>query len=246
MKILHTDIDPYCCAVLRKNFPDDDVLEKDIREIQPGDVAGYGQIHWFAGIGGWALALRYAGFAGECWTASCPCQPFSAAGLARGVGDERHLWPVVRGLIADRHPPVIFGEQVASRLGYQWLAGVRADLEREGYAVGCADLPAACVGAPHIRRRVYWVADSSIVSARPAKAAVSVPVHEDPWKTSIEQTGRCCREHNKHKRRAPSGVLLVANGLSENLDRIGGLGNAIVPQVAATFVRAWMKADFQG
>lgn len=52
------------------------------------------------------------------------------------------------------------GEQVASRDGYEWLAGVRADLEGDGYALGAVDLPAACVGAPHIRQRLFWVAES--------------------------------------------------------------------------------------
>ena len=54
----------------------------------------------------------------------------------------------------------MFGEQVASPDGLQWLAGVRLDLEGSGYAVGAADLPAASVGAPHIRQRLWWVADS--------------------------------------------------------------------------------------
>ena len=53
-----------------------------------------------------------------------------------------------------------FGEQVASNLGREWLAGVRADLEHVGYACGAADLPAASVGAPHIRQRLWWVAHS--------------------------------------------------------------------------------------
>ena len=50
------------------------------------------------------------------------------------------------------------GEQVAGAAGYGWLDGVRADLEREGYASRGADLPALAVNAPHIRQRLYWVA----------------------------------------------------------------------------------------
>src|SRR5690606_26307546 len=60
--------------------------------------------------------------------------------------------------IAQCRPPVIFGEQVASSDGRRWLAGVRADLEAMGYAVGAADLCAAGVGAPHIRQRLWFVA----------------------------------------------------------------------------------------
>jgi DNA (cytosine-5)-methyltransferase 1 len=62
------------------------------------------------------------------------------------------------GLIAKFRPPVVFGEQVASKLGRIWLARVRLDLERMGYAVGAADLCAAGVGAPHVRQRLFWVA----------------------------------------------------------------------------------------
>ncbi len=95
------------------------------------------------------------------WTGSCPCQPFSCAGKQKGTQDERHLWPEFRRLITECHPPIIFGEQVASKLGREWLAGVRADLEALGYAVGAADLCAAGATAPHLRQRLYWVADAN-------------------------------------------------------------------------------------
>src|SRR5690606_9334954 len=92
---------------------------------------------------------------------SCPCQPFSSAGKRQGERDKRHLWPEFYRLIKECNPPVVFGEQVASPLGRKWLAGVRADLEALGYAVGAADLCAAGVNAPHIRQRLYWVADTN-------------------------------------------------------------------------------------
>src|SRR5574343_215478 len=131
---------------------------RSISEILPGDLDGFRQAHFFAGIGGWPLALRLAGWPDEweVWTGSCPCQPFSCAGKQKGVCDERHLWPEFLRLISECRPPVVFGEQVASRLGREWLAGVRADLEALGYAVGAADLCAAGVGAPHIRQRLFW------------------------------------------------------------------------------------------
>src|SRR5690606_5817571 len=43
---------------------------------------------------------------------------------------------------------------------YGWVDLVQADLEMDGYAVGWADLPAACVGAPHRRQRLWFVADA--------------------------------------------------------------------------------------
>lgn len=93
------------------------------------------------------------------------CQPFSNAGKQRGTDDHRHLWPVFHALVEQCRPPVIFGEQVPSKLGRAWLAAVRADLETLGYAVGAADLCAAGAGAPHIRQRLYWVAN---IIQRPA------------------------------------------------------------------------------
>ena len=139
-----------------------DVDERSINDVRADELRGYTQCHFFAGIGGWSLALRLAGWPDdrEVWTGSCPCQPFSVAGKGLGTADERHLWPVFAKLIAERKPSACFGEQVASRAGREWLAGVRADLEGMGYAVGAADLCAASVGAPHIRQRLFWMADA--------------------------------------------------------------------------------------
>src|SRR5690554_3303002 len=139
-----------------------DVDERSIEDVRPGDLAGYAQCHFFAGIGGWSYALRLAGWPDDrpVWTGSCPCQPFSAAGKRKGTADERHLWPEFHRLIADGNPPVVFGEQVASKDGRLWLAGVRADLEALGYGVGAADLCAAGAGAPHIRQRLWWVGNA--------------------------------------------------------------------------------------
>jgi site-specific DNA-cytosine methylase len=163
----YNEIDPYAAAWLRNLIREGliapgDVDGRSIVDVQPDDLAGYRQVHFFAGIGGWSAALRLAGWPDdrEVWTGSCPCQPFSAAGKQRGTSDERHLWPEMRRLVAERRPSVVFGEQVASALGRTWLGSVRADLEDLGYAVGAADLCAAGVGAPHIRQRLWWVADA--------------------------------------------------------------------------------------
>jgi DNA (cytosine-5)-methyltransferase 1 len=145
-------------------IPNGDVDERSIADVQPQDLKGYTQCHFFAGIGGWPYALKLAQWPSTrpVWTGSCPCQPLSVAGLGQGAEDEkgRHLWPEFARLICECEPPVIFGEQVASALGRQWLTGVRLDLEEMGYAVGAADLCAAGIGAPHIRQRLFWVADA--------------------------------------------------------------------------------------
>lgn len=162
--IYHNEIDAFPAQWLR-NLADAGAIdgpvhvdERSIVDVQPDDLADATQAHFFSGIGGWSHALRLVGWPATriVWTGSCPCQPFSSAGRGKGTADKRHLWPEFRRLITECLPPVIFGEQVASKLGREWLAGVRTDLEALGYIVGAADLCAAGVGAPHIRQRLYW------------------------------------------------------------------------------------------
>lgn len=141
-------------------IPAGHIDSRPIQEVTADDVRHFEQAHFFAGIAGWPEALRLAGWTGPCWTGSCPCQPFSAAGKRKGTADERHLWPEFFRLIKECKPPVIFGEQVASKDGLAWLDGVFADLEGAGYACGAADMCAAGFDAPHIRQRLYWVAES--------------------------------------------------------------------------------------
>ncbi len=139
------------------------VDERSIEDVTPNDLTGFIQLHWFAGIGGWSLALRLTGWPDSrpVWTGSCPCQSFSAAGKGAGFNDSRHLWPAFFNLIKECRPHTVFGEQVEAAIRHGWLDLVQNDLEREGYAVGAVVFPAAGVGAPHIRSRLYWVADSN-------------------------------------------------------------------------------------
>ena len=164
MAVYYNEWDPFMAQWLRKlieagHLPPGDVDERDIREITPDDLKGYTQHHFFAGVGGWSEALFLAGWPADrpVWTGSCPCQPFSTAGKGLGEKDERHLWPVWFQLIRKCQPSTVFGEQVASKAGREWLSGVRTDLETVGYAVGAADLCAASVGSPQIRQRLWWM-----------------------------------------------------------------------------------------
>lgn len=163
----YNEFDPKAAAALRQLIRDGliapgEVDERSIKDIEPDDLRGFEQVHLFAGGGGWSIALRLAGWPDDApvWTGSCPCQPFSAAGKRRGTSDERHLWPEMFRLVSECRPAVVFGEQVASKDGREWLARVFADLEGVGYAAAGADLCAAGVGAPHIRQRLWWVADA--------------------------------------------------------------------------------------
>jgi DNA (cytosine-5)-methyltransferase 1 len=163
----YNEFDPYAAQWLRNLIaagliPAGDVDERSIVDVQPADLAGYTQCHFFAGIGGWAYAARLAGWPDDrpLWTGSPPCQPFSVAGRGEAQADARHLWPELFRLVAARTPPVLMGEQVAAAVGKDWLDGVCADLEGIGYAVGAAVVPACSVNAPHRRDRLWFVADA--------------------------------------------------------------------------------------
>lgn len=168
MTSYYNEIDKPAAAWLRElikagHIADGIVDERDIQDVLPSDLDGFTQCHFFAGIGVWSYALRNSGWADDrpVWTGSCPCQPFSSAGKGSAFADERHLWPAFHHLIKECRPPVVFGEQVASKDADTWIDLVQTDMEAVGYAVGAVPFPSASVGAPHIRDRLYWVADSS-------------------------------------------------------------------------------------
>jgi len=315
------EIDRVACEWLRSlPIRIDRIDDRSIADVSGADLDGFTQCHFFAGIAGWPLALQMAGWPDDApvWTGSCPCQPFSVAGKRKGHSDERHLWPEFLRLIAECRPATVFGEQVASKAGREWLAVVRADLEALGYAVGAADLCAAGIGAPHIRQRLFWVADAE--SARGRANAETVrsgkakrirgSQGQDIGRTSeqarravdrrsvvrlgytesdgrqqgrAESNGRdasaangrmgdaaserCGKERKPNVQTGPAnlfthsgwsdvdyipcrdgkarpvkpGVRLLASGVSGRVAQLRGLGNAIVPQIAAEFVAAFME-----
>jgi DNA (cytosine-5)-methyltransferase 1 len=105
-------------------------------------------------------ATAYAGRV-DILTGGFPCQPYSLAGKRKGKEDERHLWPEMLRVIRQCAPRYVVGENVRGLVG--WNGGmvfeeVCADLEACGYAVQPFLLPAAGVGAPHRRDRVWFVA----------------------------------------------------------------------------------------
>ncbi|HBX2462869.1 DNA cytosine methyltransferase [Klebsiella pneumoniae] len=167
MVAYYNEIDPHAAQHLRNlidagHIAPGVVDTRSIEDVTPNDLKGFTQVHLFAGIGGWSLALRRAGIPDSrpVWTASCPCQPFSAAGKGLGFADERHLWPSAHWLIGQRRPVVVFGEQSGSADANDWIDLVQADVEALGYAFGAVAFPSASVGAPHQRDRAYWVADA--------------------------------------------------------------------------------------
>jgi DNA (cytosine-5)-methyltransferase 1 len=229
------------------HIPAGDVDQRDIQDVGADDLVGYEQCHFFAGIGGWGLALRAAGWPDtrEVWTGSCPCQPFSAVGQRRGTADERHLWPQWRDLIAQRRPSTVFGEQVARGGGLEWFAGVRDDLEAQGYAVGSADLPACSVAAPQKRERIWFVAVGDTEGERRGEGqrAEQGPPGRRPTTGLPAWTSAAVVGADGKRRRAEPGVFALGHGIPNRVEQLRGYGNAIVPAVAALFVACHMRAN---
>ena len=200
MRVYYNDFDPYVCQWLENliaaaEIPPGDVDNRPIQEVQPHEVKGYQQCHFFAGVGGWSYALQFAAWPEEwpIWTGSCPCQPFSAAGKGLGFDDERDLWPAFHRLISDIRPSIVVGEQVSGARGLEWLDRVFIDLESDSYAVGASDLPAAGVGAPHIRQRLWWLAYAdSKRSQRPTNAARGGTGIETQERAIVIDSSRTC------------------------------------------------------
>lgn len=270
------------------------VDRRSITEVQPDDLRGFDQHHFFAGIGGWSYAARLAGWPDDrpLWTGSCPCQPFSVAGKGAGVDDARHLWPDLLRLIAARRPAAIVGEQVAGAAGYGWFDGVRAGLAGEGYTGRAVDIPACAIDAPHQRQRLYWLAladtDCSgrdgrqeasqrreverVAAQRADELTCTALGNADdersqgqsisrgfagtaPWWADAERADRGNWRHvkswwtgadwitchdGKARRVADASAPLLVDGFPNRVLAWRGLGNAIVPPLAAEVIGALM------
>lgn len=269
------------------------VDERSITEVTHSDLEGFTQCHFFAGIGGWSLALQLAGVPASTrlWTGSPPCQPFSTAGKQLGQFDERHLAPVFLNLVSKCHPPVLLGEQVAAAIGKSWMCDLQTHLEGEDYAVGFTVLPACGVGAPHKRDRLFFGArqlgdtnskrhnrqhallqregqeDMSEVTRTGEAGSVADANDTRPqgWEGMLERAykqpagaGSVGGWTNPHHgfwsdadwigcrdgkfRPIEPGTFPLANGIPARVGRLRGYGNAIVPQVAAEFIKAFMRS----
>jgi DNA (cytosine-5)-methyltransferase 1 len=128
--------DDFCRTILAARFPDVPLL-LDVRKVH-GDEFG-------------PVDLVYGGI---------PCQPYSVAGKRRAEQDERDLWPDAFRLLVSTGADWLLIENVANfpRLA---LDRVGADLEAAGYEWAAVVLPAAAVGAPHLRERCFLVAHAA-------------------------------------------------------------------------------------
>lgn len=253
--------------IKRGLIPNGYVDERSITEVTASDLEGFTQCHFFSGIGGWSRALQIAGIPSttKLWTGSPPCQPFSSAGKQQGKFDERHLAPTFLRLISECRPPIVFGEQVAKAIDDGWLDDLHVELEAQDYTVGASVLSVGIIGAPHKRERLFFGAVGSMVNtnsnehwdAHTGSNAETNGTKGSNWKEifeSWESSGASedvlgfwdnsrqylCRD-GKYRYIEPS-IPLLANGIPSTMGRLRGFGNAIVPPLAALFIRDFLSS----
>lgn len=268
-KAYYNDSDPNACRWLEALMSaglimDGKVDSRSIEDVQPEDLKGFTRCHFFAGIGGWERALQLAGWPDDrpVWTGSCPCTKVSAAQMYEPLNDPTNCWPNFLRLVEAENPPVVFGEQAASKDGYAWLDGVFDGLEENNYTCWASSLCAAGVGAPHIRQRNFWLGHANReglegytwdedIQPEPRWldsqedgpcAEAGVHNHWSNWRLVIRSEpakSLAGRKVEKRSRIQP-GTFPVADGLPGRVAQLRGLGNAIVPQVAAEFIGAYL------
>ena len=144
--VAYVENDPWCQRVLRARMEDGSLDRGDIH----GDIREFG-------------AERYRGEV-DLVSAGFPCQPHSKAGsrkVAKGLDDERNLWPETRDVVRLVGPEWVVLENVAEILagngGRQpYACEVLGELSELGYDARWGVYSAADAGAAHLRRR-WWV-----------------------------------------------------------------------------------------
>ena len=135
--VMLCDIEPWSRKVLAKHWPDVPI-EEDVKVLanEPEKIP--------------------AGGRDTILTAGYPCQPFSQAGKRRGTEDDRHIWPYIREIVAQKRPAWCVFENVYGHVS-MGLDQVLSDLEADGYATRAFIVPACGVDAPHRRDRVWII-----------------------------------------------------------------------------------------
>jgi DNA (cytosine-5)-methyltransferase 1 len=211
MKVIwQSEIDTFASRVLKKHWPDvpnlGDITKVDWSKVERPDVI----------CGGY------------------PCQPFSTAGKRGGANDARHLWPAMHNAIRVLRPRYALMENVRGHLSLGF-GRVLGDLAEVGYDAEWQVIPAAAVGAPHKRDRVFIVAYPNDTRNRTPERRIddngATQIKKRQIFSQFELGRHSTNDFGQWWEIEPS-VGRVANGISNRVDRLTGLGNAIVPQVA--------------
>ena len=174
---------------------------------------------------GWQVDLICGGF---------PCQDISYAGRGAGLeGDRSGLFFEAIRVVRQLRPRYVLLENVAALLS-RGLDRVLGELGQIGYDCEWHCIPAASVGAPHIRDRVFIIAYADNAGSRTSKSRID-GLRQSPQDTrqqeSLIKSGRYSSEGGDWWETEPA-VGRVAHGVPDRMDRLKCLGNAVVPQVA--------------
>ena len=269
MKVMYNDIEDYCCRILdqeidAQELPEGDIYYGDIRTIDDETLTHYTSWHLFAGIGGMPYGLRMGGWRDE-WsilTAGFPCQPVSNAGKKLAQADPRWLWPAVVRILHVVRPPIVLLENTPGLLS-RGMGDVIRDLAASGYNARWRVLAAADVGAPHLRERVWIVANAQSLgreswgtesaglerelcpSGSGGSLANSQCVGLEESRYGGISGGKANYVANPSQWPAEPNVGRVAARVPKRVDRIKALGNAVVPQVVAALV-PWILEGEKG
>jgi DNA (cytosine-5)-methyltransferase 1 len=209
------EINPFAQQVLRKHWPDVPIYE-DVRTITREQLAADGIDRIDVVTGGY------------------PCQPFSLAGKRRGEEDDRHLWPAMLDIIKAFRPTWVLGENVAGHIS-MGLDEVCADLEAAGYAVQPFIIPAASIGARHLRYRVWIVAHSECNSVQ-GGSVVTAERQNGGGRTQEQLAGLlfpCAWPSLSFARNHRDD-----DGIPDRIHRNKALGNTVMPQIPEMLGRA--------
>ena len=157
-----------------------------------------------------------------------PCQPFSTAGKRRGKDDDRYLWPEMLRVISEIRPAWVVGENVAGIVSMA-LDTVLSDLESLGYACQAFVIPACAVDAPHRRDRVAIVANNPGVRILGLRS-IRNKVCKSPIDETLSDRNVDYKISDKARWDREPDVGRVVHGVSNRVDRLKCLGNAVVPQ----------------
>ena len=241
MTAYYNEIDAFAAQWLRNliaagHIADGEVDERSIVDVRADELRGFDQCHFFAGIGGWSLALRLAGWpdAGSVWTGSPPCQDYSLAGSVHGIragidGPRGSLARPWLDLVAGRAPSTVLFENVPG-IG-PWVAEIKGRLEGLGYRVAKSERSSAGIGAPHLRRRVWLVAHRDGEGRQKPWTEGSPTPFRDPRGAApgnvwVAAPGRACG---------------MADGFPARVAAVRAYGNAIDPRVAREVIRKFME-----
>lgn len=222
------EIDPFCRAVLAKHWPDVRRFE-DVREAvgYRRDVYGYISQHAAASLLE-PVDVIVGGF---------PCKQTSIAAAITGrrvglAGGDSGLWTEHRRIVGELRPRFAVVENPESVA----LTQVSGDLAALGYGVRRYILSAVGFGAPHLRRRVFLVADTHRAGLAESREDRSSETPGGAWLTS---------ERNPWMQTLAR-VLRVDDGLPGRLDRrarINACGNAAVPDACEWIARRILDAE---